>query len=894
MNQVRWKQPIPIAYSAVHLAVSVCISMAAIFCPSASAESEFYTTKIVPLLKEKCVACHGPVKSEAGLRLDAAKLIQKGSDSGAIVDSVTPDNSALILRVVANTEERMPPSDAGVALKADEIDMLRQWIIAGMPAPEHEEAIASPAEHWSFRPLISFRTDQDTSEPTQANLSIDTILGRSHEAKGIIPLPNADKHTLLRRVTFDLTGLPPTLDEIQSFVTDDRPDAYERRVDQLLDNPAYGERWARHWMDVWRYSDWDGYKEEVRGSQRNIWHWRDWIVESLNSNKSYKQMVLEMLAADELNPLDQNAIRATGFLARNYHRSNRNIWMDATVEHTSKAFLGLTVHCAKCHDHKYDPISQVDYYRYRALFEPHHVRTETVVSGTGVSGNGRETPAIPRAYDSDLGIATYLFRRGDDKYPDKETPIAPGVPSSLPIASEFSIESISLPVDAIMPELSAANERLVLDTAWKKCNAALKQLNTVFDKKKTTVSSEFSANDHLDFALEQAKLREAQTSLESLQLRYAADKAKHLGNDESIARTTGKAALEAEERWIEANAELQWRNAQRALAVAEKSNVKDEAKKKTAVDKAKKELEKTTETYQKWQKLDESVRLKDYTPIVKGYPKQSTGRRSALAQWIVDPKNPLTARVAVNHIWARHFGAPLVMNTFDFGLKAPKPELLELLDYLAVQLLESDWDMKELHREIVTSRAYRRASNDDGSVMAASKAIDPDNRYHWRFNTLRLEAEAVRDSVLASSGLMDSSMGGPDISHDSGESIYRRSLYFRTAYEKQMTMMILFDAANPSECYIRRPSVVPQQALVLANSTLCRVASRKLADRLWNETNQNPREFTRLLFLSTLNRHPSDTEYESCVEYLRQPSSGATHQSLAHVLMNHNDFVTVR
>jgi hypothetical protein len=433
-----------------------------------------------------------------------------------------------------------------------------------------------------------------------------------------------------------------------------------------------------------------------------------------------------------------------------------------------------------------------------------------------------------------------------------------------------------------------------MENAWKKCSTAMNQLNAAYDKMKMASPTDLSSNDHLDLALELAKLREAQTALESLQSRYAADKAKHLGNDETLAQTTSKTAMEAEERWIEANAELQWRNAQRALEKAEKSNAKDEAKKKAAVDKAKKELDKTTETYQKWRKLDESVRLKNYTAIVKGYPKQSTGRRSALARWIVDPANPLTARVAVNHIWARHFGAPLVANTFDFGLKAPKPELLELLDYLAKRLLESDWDMKALHREIVASEVYRRASHGDEASMTASKAIDPDNRYHWRFNTLRLEAEAVRDGVLLSSRLLDTKVGGPDISHDSGETVYRRSLYFRTAYEKQMTMMVLFDAANPSECYIRRPSIVPQQALVLANSTLCRVASRTLADRLWNETNQDSKEFIRLLFLSTLNRLPSEAEYASCSDYLGQSSVSLSHQSLAHVLMNHNDFVTVR
>ena len=264
------------------------------------------------------------------------------------------------------------------------------------------------------------------------------------------------------------------------------------------------------------------------------------------------------------------------------------------------------------------------------------------------------------------------------------------------------------------------------------------------------------------------------------------------------------------------------------------------------------------------------------------------------AELIVDPENPLPARVAVNHIWARHFGDPLVASTFDFGLKSPKPELLELLDYLAQRLVESEWDMKAMHREIVTSQLYRRSSSADEGSMAAMKSLDPDNRYYWRFNSWRLEAEAVRDSILATSGLMDFAAGGPDISEDSGETVYRRSLYFRTAYEKQMTMMVLFDSANPSECYIRRPSIVPQQALVLANSSLCRIASRTLADRLRKEAMEDPREFIRLLFLATLNRPPADNEIASCSDFLSRTDLVSPFQSLAHVLINHNDFVTVR
>src|SRR5262249_54958315 len=254
------------------------------------------------------------------------------------------------------------------------------------------------------------------------------------------------KHVLLRRIYLDLIGLPPTREELHAFLADESPDAYEKVVDRLLSSPQYGERWGRHWMDVWRYADWAGYGAEVRDSQKHIWRWRDWIIESLNQDKGYARMVQEMLAGDELEPTNPDVLRATGFLARNWYKFNRNVWLDNTVEHTAKAFLGVTLNCARCHDHMFDPISQKEYYSFRAFFEPHDVRTDRLPGQPDLSKDG-----IPRAFDAQLTTPTFLFVRGNEANPDKTTALTPGVPAALG-GRPLDVKPVPLPLSASVPD----------------------------------------------------------------------------------------------------------------------------------------------------------------------------------------------------------------------------------------------------------------------------------------------------------------------------------------------------------------------------------------------------------------------------------------------------------
>ncbi|HSG69023.1 MAG TPA: DUF1549 domain-containing protein, partial [Planctomycetaceae bacterium] len=425
-------------------------------------------TQIKPLLAQRCAACHGSLKQEAGLRLDASQLIRQGSDSGPIAVAAKPDQSLIFKRITADPDSRMPPEGEGTPLTAQEIALLKAWIEQGLPAPEREDYLADPRDFWSYQPVVKPELPTIKRKDWTTN-PIDRFIAARHEQLGLSPQPQADRMTQLRRVYLDLIGLPPRRDELHAFLSDESPDAYERVVDRLLASPQYGERWGRHWMDVWRYSDWYGSRgiNEIRYSQRHIWRWRDWIVDSLNADKGYDRMIVEMLAGDELAPADSEVLPATGFLGRNWYKFDRNVWMREMVEHTAMGFLSMSLKCARCHDHKFDPISQKEYYRFRAFFEPHDFRTDRISAETGEEKDATLgmvlKDGIARVYDKQPDVPTYLFQRGDDRYPDTEHPLTPGVIDVLG-HTELEIQPIDLPLEsffpALQPELVAESEQL--------------------------------------------------------------------------------------------------------------------------------------------------------------------------------------------------------------------------------------------------------------------------------------------------------------------------------------------------------------------------------------------------------------------------------------------------
>jgi hypothetical protein len=735
---------------------------------------------------------------------------------------------------------------------------------------------------------------------------IDAFIAKEHEERGLRPRPEATKSVLLRRVYLDLTGLPPTPEELHSFVDDAANDAFEKVVDRLLESPRYGERWGRHWMDVWRYSDWAGWTDggQIRDSQPHVWRWRDWIVESLNEDKGYDRMVQEMLAADELAPTDEKALRATGYLVRNYKMLSREKWMQDTVEHTAMGFLGITLGCARCHDHMFDPILQKEYYQVRAIFEPHQVRLDRVRGQSDTKKDG-----LPRAYDADLGATTYLFVRGDDRNPDKSRPLPPGVPESL--GGHISkLDPLNLPEEAHMPdsrdsilddELAERVQRIA--EGKKKLDAARKKALTAIARSispsplQTSVSWRDSLNTISEFAVAEADAELDQADYLYVKAYIQAWRLKKAGkNDTQEGKTAIAQAIELQRKEAIVSDRRLVRIGKHAYLTAANKAKREEALKE--IERHELELSKAQA------KLKASVDLAEFKPSWRMYPATSTGRRLAFARWLTDRSNPLAARVAMNHIWMRHFGQAIVSSVSDFGRNGRPPSHPALLDWLATEFMERGWSMKQMHRLIVTSNTYRMASTpDDGNL-----ARDRDNVYLWRMNSHRLEAEAVRDCLFHVAGKLDLTMGGPDIPHSKGLTTPRRSIYFQHAQEKQMEFLKIFDAAAVTECYRRKESVVPQQALALNNSELVRARAADLARTIRDHVGSDPDAFTVAAFERVLGRAPTRDEQSECVGFLRSraekytkdahttANNGEMHarESLMHVLLNHSDFVTVR
>ena len=483
------------ARSAVVWIVRSSVALSCILVSASAGETVDYTTQVKPLLSEKCYSCHGRLKQESDLRLETRSLMVEGN----VIVPGQPKESELLRRVGSTGDERMPPLEEGSGLKPDEIELLRRWILEGAVAPE-EKIPNSPLEHWAFQP-IARPTVPDSHGVASGVNPIDVFLDERRRAKSLCVQPQADRGILLRRLYLDLIGLPPTLSQLH----DRRP--WEQIVDELLANPHHGERWGRHWMDVWRYSDWYGLGAQLRISQKHIWHWRDWIIESLNNDKGYDQMIREMLAADEIAPLDSNSLRATGFLARNYYLFNRTTWLDSSIEHTGKAFLGLTLNCAKCHDHKYDPITQLDYYQMRAIFEPHQVRLDAVAGETDF-----ETDGLPRVFDDHTDLKTYVHLRGNPKTPDKETVVVPGVPGFLS-GFQPAITPVRLPAQAYAPGVRDYVQRDRVRVATAAVEAA-----------RLAVNKQESGSEK---ALAEAQLALAEARLSALSATIAADNARH-------------------------------------------------------------------------------------------------------------------------------------------------------------------------------------------------------------------------------------------------------------------------------------------------------------------------------------------------------------------------------
>jgi hypothetical protein len=644
-------------------------------------------------------------------------------------------------------------------------------------------------------------------------------------------------------------------------------------------------------------------------------------------------MVMEMLAADEIAPEDDDNIVATGFIARNFYRWNYNTWMKDTVEHTGKAFLGLTLNCCHCHDHKYDPIANEEYFRFRAFFEPIEIRHDRVPGEPDPGlypkysyGKAYKpiTSGLVRIMDEKLDAETYVYTGGESRnvIPDKP----PVIPAGLAIlgGGSLTIEPIDLPATSWYPGLKPFVRREEIERAeaeLAKMRETLAKAKQLLAEAKDDPTKEAAEST---LRVDQANVLRAEADLAAVQARIHADKVRYQGEPgdaDEVARLASRAERQAK---LEA-ARVEVARAERELNAAQR---KDQTNKKAQAElKAAESKRATTKASVAKVEAALDTATTEYTAFSPVYPKQSTGRRAALARWIANESNPLTARVAINHIWLRHFGRAIVESTENLGRSGAKPTHPELLDWLAVELMENGWRMKEIHRQIVTSNTYRMASY----VEAANpNSSDPDNVYLWRVNARRMEAEVLRDSMLYVSGTLDATVGGKEIDQNLGLTTPRRSIYFEHHGEGRMQFLDLFDAADPCDAYRRTTSIRPQQALAMANSELAirlgRLLARQLTAALASEGNSQENasasgtSFVAAAFEQVLSRAPTAAELAASEAFLLKqielfasakaedlaatakdeavaPSADPAtraRENFVQALFSHHDFVTIR
>jgi Protein of unknown function (DUF1553)/Protein of unknown function (DUF1549) len=697
-------------------------------------------------------------------------------------------------------------------------------------------AVAGESDHWAFIPPVRPHVPR-VNESSWVHNPIDAFILAGLEERRLPLAPAADRATLLRRITFDLTGLPPTPDEVDGFLADTSPSAYDRLVDRLLASPHYGERWGQHWLDLARFAETDGF--EFDQARPNAWRYRDWVVSALNRDLPYDAFVRLQLAGDEVQPGDPTAFVATGFnrcypdmVDLNDQGLRRQNALNDITETTGLVFLGLTIGCARCHDHKFDPIRQTDFYSLQAFFSPARFRDDYPLASTR---ERREYEEQVRRWQHDLASARSQLIRIEAPWRERLAPgDPPGINDEMAAALAMAPEERS-PRDIELVFEAISRDKRVHSRIWP---AVLDPL-TAF------------ARRLLVDRLEQLK-RNGPGALPD-------------------ARGVDEAGPNAPPTFLLRRGEYGAKGPEVAPAFLPVLCARDSA---TAA-----------------------------SPKPSAH---STGRRSALADWLLTPDHPLTARVMVNRLWRHHFGRGLVGTPSDFGTVGDEPSHPELLDWLATELIARGWSLKAMHRLILTSAAYRQASHSDGPGRTA----DPENILLWRQNRQRLDGESIRDSLLAVSGRLNKTIGGPSIFPELPPELSRlsskgavwpvspktddrnrRSLYVFVRRNLRYPFFEVFDRPDTNASCPQRPvTTIAPQALSLLNSQVAHDAAKALAARVVRDAaRDHGPEIDRICRL-VFGRPPDAIEQKMISDYLARGGS-IVHLCLA--LLNTNGFVYV-
>ena len=948
-----------------------------------AAQSVDFASRIQPILTTSCAPCHHGAKGSGGLALDSAPALAQGSRSGAVIKPGDPAGSLLYQRITSEDKSvRMPMG--GQPLPPETVALIREWIEHGAPGLPATAAAAKPAaRHWAYIPPVRPPVPEVHANQARVRNPIDAFIFSRLEKEGLQPSPEASRETLIRRVSLDLIGLPPTPKEIDDFLSDTRPDAYERLVDRLLASPHYGERWARPWLDLARYADTDGWEKDPR---RSIWKYRDWVIDALNRDMPFDQFTIEQIAGDLLpNPATDQLI-ATGFNRNTLFNEEGGVDKDEElwgnlidrVNTTATTWLGSTLACAQCHNHKFDPFTQKEYYQFLAFFnnpayeektygDTSHkyierqlnlptpeqevrrkelqeqidlLKTKLKTQTPGLDAEQRRWESQMRALESSWKpldavsarsvAGTKLERQPDGSWlasgenPATDTYVieakAPGAASVTAIRLE-ALPDPSLPRGGpgrdVYGNFSLTGVRVeAVPASGESEPVAIAQAKADNGDVKSEKDKPTTPLWNVDASREEKRLPR------QLVLKLG----KRLAGDTQVLRVTlvhasefsgqgigrfrlSATSVPAPEKTVQVSAKVR-----PILATPPQSRTDEQA---SALSEAFREvapsLEASRADLKRLQKSLESLgivttlvmadrpsngplsaqmRIRGsflspgetvyagtpacLNPWPEGLPKNRLG----LAKWLVSRQNPLTARVAVNRMWEQFFGHGIVETSEDFGSQGEKPTHPELLDWLAVELMDRGWSRKTIARLIVTSSTYRQ----DSRATPELNERDPYNRLLARGPRFRVEAEMVRDIVLSASGLLSTKIGGPSVfpyqpegvwdmpySDDkwkmsSGEDRYRRGLYTFIRRTSPYPSMTVFDAPSREICTVRRVRTnTPLQALTTLNDPVFFEAARALAKRVIEEAKPAPASRAELAFRLCTGREPKSNELDAIV-----------------------------
>ena len=897
-----------------------------------------FVRDVRPIFDAHCTRCHGEDRQRSEFRLDVKAEALKGGDIFRPVIVPGKAGQSPLIHVVSGTDDEMVMPPKGERLSAKEIQTLTAWIDAGAvwPAGVDRVTLEDRAAHWSFQPLTQ-PTVPRTRRDDWARNDIDRFVLSRLESASLAPTPEADRTVWLRRVTFDLTGLPPTPDERDSFVADTRPDAYERVVDRLLASPRYGERWAQHWLDVVRYADTHGF--EVNTERPNAWPYRDYVINAFNNDTPYDQFVREQLVGDKIG---EDA--ATGFLVTSSvllpgqigkdepsKRLARQDAIDEMVANIGQTFLGLSIGCARCHDHKFDPISHRDYFAMQGF-----------VAGVEYKDRPLRTPEA-EAIRREIAAARKEIADIDAQL-TRLVPLADSGVTRPMLSARLNVDRFE-PVTAtrVRFTVKATNklepcidELEVFDTAGTNV-AAVSAGAKPTASGSTTVPNRHTlafVNDG-EYGNSRSWMADEEAAWVEIALAEPATIDRVVWSRDRTGKFTDRLATEYVIEVVEADGE------RRTVAESDDRVEYGEGKRKPQQFSPKglspRDADEAKRLLARRKALDAKVksdanlvvfagvfRQPDVIRLLsRGDPEQpqevvppaipevfggielpenasEQQRREALAGWIADPSNPMTARVMVNRIWQGHFGTGLVDTPSDFGLNGTDPSHPELLDFLANEFVASGWSVKDVHRRIVLSATYRQGH----AINAAGQAKDADDRLLWRFPSRRLEAEAMRDAMLTVSGRLNPATGGPGFNlfdkrggltgftpiESFSEEGRRRMIYAHRVRRERDGVFGAFDCPDFGQSTARRrESTTPIQALNLFNSTFTLDEATAFADRVRSEVGDDPADSVRHAYRLALGRDPSADELADARDLVADHGLAM----LCRALFNCNEFVTL-